>query len=421
MRRDGPLGDIEGAGILLSPEFALTAAHVVGDPDHAVWLDFPEVRAPDGAPAVPGVAATVAPGGWFPAAHDPADGDVAVLRLAGPRHQGTPAPLSRRVPEPEDALRIGGYPVEQDDGMWVRATQSGPHGQLYQLDPRAQREVVRPGFSGGAVLNLATERVVGMVLRRYADDEHDRPAEERAYLSYMIPVRRIVQISPTVRRLYALTQGELGEYGRSLDHWFDRVHEHGGEPAVRITPVVRDGGHAAVLGQRLHRADLVLDAAGAATRDLADRIARAGPCRDPDAPVVVVIGVDEAADPPSLIRLLGQCALRGARLLLVIRERVGPVWERLVVELRLPSVVAHCGDLLVRLRRAEAEHDRRWKGGSLAGKPHIEPVAVARYTEYARLASLPDPFRQLRAADSLAARLREDLTHVEARCGQSSR
>lgn len=67
----------------------MTCAHVVGERDARMWVEFAEN------PGIPPVGARVAPGGWLPGPDRAAGEDVAVLALDSPRPQAAPAPLGR--------------------------------------------------------------------------------------------------------------------------------------------------------------------------------------------------------------------------------------------------------------------------------------------------------------------------------------
>src|SRR5919206_2687466 len=85
LRRGDARGPVRGAGVLVDQHTALTCAHVVGDPDAVMWVEFAENR------ALEGVSARVMPGGWLPEGEG--GEDVAVLRLDSARPQARPAPL----------------------------------------------------------------------------------------------------------------------------------------------------------------------------------------------------------------------------------------------------------------------------------------------------------------------------------------
>ncbi|WP_326795951.1 trypsin-like peptidase domain-containing protein [Streptomyces sp. NBC_01808] len=109
-------GRVLGAGILITPDRALTSAHVLDGTDGELTVDYADYRG-----AVAPSRARPLPGSVRPCGTEPADGDVALLSLDPPRTEARPAPL-RRIPRYTGAkVLIGGFPAKGDEGLWVRA------------------------------------------------------------------------------------------------------------------------------------------------------------------------------------------------------------------------------------------------------------------------------------------------------------
>ncbi|WP_190021701.1 trypsin-like peptidase domain-containing protein [Streptomyces hiroshimensis] len=250
-------GDVLGAGILLAADAVLTCAHVIPagpcDPDprtpgpRAPGSRDPHAPASPAAPAgevlvelvgVPGaraVPARVADGCWVPELED-SRGDVALLTLAEPQDVRHAAPLHRVAPTRGRTVWMCGFPSTRElkDGVWFRATlagPSGPRGEWVQMFPVTPEETVRPGFSGAAVTDAETHRVLGMVVSRYDDRSSAAPADQRLHLSYMIPIETVVRHLPVIARYVS---GERGnglpsvprsaardrDFARWLARWF---------------------------------------------------------------------------------------------------------------------------------------------------------------------------------------------------------
>jgi hypothetical protein len=197
--RDGR--GIRGAGILIAPDRALTSAHVLPHADADLIVDYADY------PGVEPSRARALPGCVKPRGADPADGDVALLSVDPPRPGVRPAPL-REVPHYTGwTVRMGGFPKDRDQGLWVRARVEGPYGAWWQLTPEDPAYVATEGFSGTAVACAQLEEVsaepppevLGMVVSRFYDAQRV-PAFEKRH-AYMIPLDRIAELLPEVRRL----------------------------------------------------------------------------------------------------------------------------------------------------------------------------------------------------------------------------
>ncbi|MFI0723902.1 serine protease [Streptomyces sp. NPDC021224] len=360
-------GEIAGSGILLSPDRVLTAAHVLGR-DEEVVAEF--VGA--GGAHVPRVAARVAGDAYRPEERD-ADGDpsgdVALLALDRPRPPGEATTL-HRLSAPGREVRMYGFPADFNGGLWLPATIIGGCGRdgQVQLRPPSPAEAARPGFSGGGVVDLATEQVVGMVLAG--------PSEPVGGYSFMSPAETVVQHLPDVADWTdgpaavdeELRAQESGAGPAPLDQPFAErlarwlrgdaaVRGDGAAPQVKISLVPEDdAARAATLRRAITLADrelrtslstrrasldapgtvpaaggldLALYVAGSDTASVAERIAlRMGLGQNRELPpaqriaaarvtiTLVVVGVDAAADPASLLDLLAVLVAGGSRVLL---------------------------------------------------------------------------------------------------------
>ncbi|WP_424891974.1 trypsin-like peptidase domain-containing protein [Streptomyces sp. XH2] len=232
-------GDVLGAGILLAADAVLTCAHVIPTgPDDLTGHAVPGGEVLVELVGVPGarpVPARVADGCWVPELAD-SRGDVALLTLAEPQDARHAAPLHRVAPTRGRSVWMCGFPStrELQDGVWFRATlagPSGPRGEWVQMFPLTPEETVRPGFSGAAVTDAETHRVLGMVVSRYDDRSSAAPASSRLHLSYMIPIETVVRHLPAIDRyvsggrgngLPSVPRGAARdrEFARWLARWF---------------------------------------------------------------------------------------------------------------------------------------------------------------------------------------------------------
>jgi hypothetical protein len=357
-------GKIAGTGILLSPDRVLTCAHMVAKGER-VTAEF--VGAPGG--QVPSVRAWVVDDAYVPETRD-ADGDpsgdIALLRLEHPRPAGEAVSLYR-LSQPGRPVQIYGFPVGHNGGIRLQASIVGGCGRdgQVQLVPSTPGELAEGGCSGGGVLDVQTGQVIGMVLNTA------RGRDGGGY-TFMSPAEVIVQHLPQVARwtrgmtavdekLRSRDPGDdealLDEsFAQRLADWF-----RGDGLQVKISLVPPDEpARAATLRRAITLADrelrtrastgrasldppetvpsagghdLAVDAAGMTAAGVAQRIAgRMGLTQDEDAPVterirsapvtltLVVVGVDEAVDPPALLDLLVMLRAQGSRLLLVFRR-----------------------------------------------------------------------------------------------------
>ncbi|MFF1925335.1 trypsin-like peptidase domain-containing protein [Streptomyces sp. NPDC058221] len=428
LRRGGAEGPVCGAGVLLTQDRMLTCAHVVGEPDTRMWVEFAEN------PGIPPVAARVAPGGWLPGLDGADREDIAVLALDSPRPQAAPALLGRRLERGREVW-IGGYSQAFDDGMWLTGRISGLHGAWVQLDAGTTAEVVRPGFSGAAVQTRGerrgAERVVGLVVSWRGDLELALPTENDLAFSYMIPVDRIAELVPLVAELSGRDGWDSGLSWR-LRTWF----AGGDQPAVRFGVVRHGGGRDRTLQHQLHRAHLVYQGGRTRPEELVETlVAQLRPPRyqrntyrdwlleggtAPDrsgagqpagsGPVLAVIGLDEDPDPAALVPLLARVRSLGFRLLVIFRDSRGAGLAEVVRDLFVPALDERAGELVRRVEHIERESARL--SGLLDSASVVPPPSVdgaTRRRQLRALRELPDPQEQLVALRQLLRELRVDL------------
>ncbi|MFD8427686.1 trypsin-like peptidase domain-containing protein [Streptomyces coelicoflavus] len=364
VRIRGADGEIAGAGILLTPDQVLTCAHVVDRAADRLTAEF--VGAADH--SVPAVRARVDGTAYVPETRD-ADGDpsgdVALLRLERPRPAEETVRL-HRLSAPGREVRMYGFPYAHNGGIWFRSTVVGGCGRdgQVQLSPVNPGELASPGCSGAGVADSRTGEVIGMVLSGQLDQHGNRfsfmsPAETIArHLPRLKP--RIVGPTAVDERLLPTADGAAQDlldepFAQRLAAW---LRDDGSQ--VKISVVERgDAARAATLRRAITLADrelrtavsidrasldppgtvpsagghdLAVDASGLTAAEIAERIAeRIGLWQHPEHPPLdrirasktslnlVVVGVDEAADPPDLLDLLDVLRAGGSRLLLVFR------------------------------------------------------------------------------------------------------
>ncbi|WP_299534330.1 serine protease [uncultured Streptomyces sp.] len=467
VRLRGADGEIVGAGILLGPDHVLTCAHVVDGAGARITAEF--VGAPGhGVPSVP---ARVDGDAYVPETLD-ADldprGDVALLRLDTPRPASEAARL-HRLSAPDRHVRMYGFPLDHNGGIWFRATLVGGCGRdgQVQMSPASPGELASPGCSGAGVADSLTHRVVGMVLSGQRDQHGN-------LFSYMTPAETIVRHLPQVE---VYTQGRTAVDARLLptddDAAKDMLDERfaqrlaswlqdDGTP-LKISVVGHDGPRAATLRRAITLADrelrtaaslsrtsldppetvpsagghdLALHAGGLASAETAERIAeRMGLWQHTGESAVdriraakvtltlVVVGVDEALDPPALLDVLEALRAGGSRLLLVFRTD-GEHYRRARQDLLIRPARQRRAVLVARLQEIT---------GPLAASLHehlttvvpdgVRPPGPDLVAAHAALADLlrlhaPDPplgqdlSRYERLADRVAARLTRSLARL---------
>ncbi|MYW42312.1 trypsin-like peptidase domain-containing protein, partial [Streptomyces sp. SID161] len=356
-RIETPDGRVLGAGVLLAPRRVLTAGHVVapGRPYTVRLVGVPDLDA---------VPATVRPDEHVPQREHLGDrsGDLALLRLAAPLPAEHTTRLYR-LAAPHGPVSMYGFPDGDDGGRWHGATLVAARGRdsQVQLRPVTPGELAAPGFSGGGVVDHATDQVIGIVL---SVDEGPGSA-----FSYMSPTETILShlpqaaawtdgaeaVDPRLRAGAAAGRLDV-PFATELASWF---RGEGWPVLVTVVPATGDRAwtlqRAVTLADRelrTHRNtsavshdppetvppagahDLALDVTGLTAADVMDRIAeRLGIRGDPrperlgDLRVpltAVLVAVDRAAEPDALLGLLDRLAGQGARLLPAFRRADGP-------------------------------------------------------------------------------------------------
>ncbi|MGF1427497.1 trypsin-like peptidase domain-containing protein [Kitasatospora sp. LaBMicrA B282] len=191
-----------GLGFLVTPELALTCAHVVEaalagqgvEPGvgSAVFVDLPLQPSPRGQARASsaGVAAVVEV--WDRRQPD-GGGDVAVLRLSSMLPGARPVRLIEAGEVWQHPARAFGFPLGHDGGVWhsgvLRARQANG---WVQADLAATGHRVSRGFSGGPVWDDQLVGVVGMMVAA----EAGQPP-----VSYLIPTDGLLAAWPVLRDL----------------------------------------------------------------------------------------------------------------------------------------------------------------------------------------------------------------------------
>ncbi|MFC9464023.1 trypsin-like serine peptidase [Streptomyces coelicoflavus] len=364
VRIRGADGEIAGAGILLTPDQVLTCAHVVDRAADRLTAEF--VGAADH--SVPAVRARVDRTAYVPETRD-ADGDpsgdVALLRLERPRPVEETVRL-HRLSAPGREVRMYGFPYAHNGGIWFRSTVVGGCGRdgQVQLSPVNPGELASPGCSGAGVADSRTGEVIGMVLSGQLDQHGNR-------FSFMSPAETIARHLPRLKphlvgptavdeRLLPNADGASRDlldepFAQRLAAW---LRDDGSQVKISVVEP-GDAARAATLRRAITLADrelrtavsidrasldppgtvpsagghdLAVDASGLTAAEIAERIAeRMGLWQHPENPPLdrirasqtslnlVVVGVDEAADPLSLLDLLDVLRAGGSRLLLIFR------------------------------------------------------------------------------------------------------
>ncbi|WP_159765777.1 trypsin-like serine peptidase [Streptomyces sp. HM190] len=466
-------GRIAGAGILLSPDRVLTCAHVIEDREARFAAEF--VGAAPGL-TVPSVAAWVDGDAYVPNTRD-ADGDplgdVALLRLERPRPVAETT-LLYRLSAPNRAVQMYGFPYDHNGGIWFRASIVGGCGRdgQVQLSPTSPGELASPGCSGSGVMDTLTGKVIGMVLSGISDQHGN-------LFSFMSPAETIVRHLPQVRRWtrgraavddgLRTTRQDTAEalldepFAQRLADW---LQDDGQQVKISLVPA-GDAVRAATLRRAITLADrelrtaasvgrasldppgtvpsagghdLAVDATGLTAAEIGERIAeRMGLWQHPADPVaeriraadvtltLVVVGVDEAADPPALLELLKALRAKGNRLLLVFRD-AGTVYQRARSELVIEPERQRRARLVARLEEITGPLARALHEGTTAVRAYEVPPADADLVRaHAALAALrlrrataddgrphPELARYERLAQRVAARLTRTVRTLDA-------
>ncbi|WNV85472.1 serine protease [Umezawaea sp. Da 62-37] len=360
-------GRVLGAGTMLDEWHLLTCAHVVdpcGGPEARVMADFVGLRgAADGR-------ATVVAGGWVPETEDER-GDIALLRLEEPAADVRGAPLHRMSLRAHQLVRAYGFPAGADAGLWSFARiagEGGPGCEWMQLNKTADAEPIESGFSGTAVLDEATGAVVGMIVGRYKGGG--------GRVSWMIPVETMLGHLPRLREWStgepAVDESFVRPSGAADMSFMRQLRKWLSDPDSGAVWVVVTGGEESATAKALRLAvvhadrersfsaprlpdgagdpppagaiDLALDASGKTADQVSSRIetrldlSSTRPARNRT--VIVVDGIDDAAEPERLVRevlapLAGRADRLGLRLVLVFRRESSP---GVTVALSLPGV-----------------------------------------------------------------------------------
>jgi S1-C subfamily serine protease len=172
-----------GTGFLISPELALTCAHVIqASQPESLWVQF----------GGPGARSTRARLRDLPATRQ---ADVAVLQLDEPAKGIPPAPLGPVEPPPVGALlEAFGFPRAGDGapdgtGIWAPVLVDGYDmaAERIQLTSSSPNGLpIQAGFSGGPVIDPQSDLVVGMISNAWAAQR----------IALMIPIRTIAACSP---------------------------------------------------------------------------------------------------------------------------------------------------------------------------------------------------------------------------------
>ncbi|MFD2470256.1 S1 family peptidase [Amycolatopsis silviterrae] len=357
VRLRGQNGEICGAGTLLDDDHVLTCAHVVERPGADVLVDFV------GLPGTPVTTGRVVPEAWVPPGRDER-GDIAMLRLAERVPGSLGAPLYRMPLSDGQPVCAYGFPEGADVGLWTFAEvagEGGPGCEWVQLVRKNDNQPITGGFSGTAVLDVATDRVVGMVVSQYK--------AEGERVAWMIPVETVLgylgadrwgQGSPAVDRTFGRELDRVAydpQFAREVAGWFGEGHgvwvvvtgEAGSAKAAALDLAVvladRERSAAAKdLRDTLAKdtlppagsVDLAVDAAGKTTAEVRQRLAERLDLTPEDVTThsgvgrtVLVNAIDDAAEPEQLIGeviapLADRAARLGMRLALGFRRESSP-------------------------------------------------------------------------------------------------
>ncbi|MFJ6569876.1 trypsin-like peptidase domain-containing protein [Streptomyces sp. NPDC091292] len=188
---DAP-GAVLGTGVLLGGDLVLTCAHVVQDPvtgrrPARVRVDFPSVA---GLTDPPTRTATVVEGHWLPP-FGTSRGDLALLALDAPAPEPSPITLWRGDPSGLPVV-VDGFPVRDSGGRWISGVCRGAAGhgdERVEFAPGRPEHLVVSGFSGAAVLQEGTDRVLGIVVE----------SGERGRRGLFVPTATLARYLPGVR------------------------------------------------------------------------------------------------------------------------------------------------------------------------------------------------------------------------------
>ncbi len=177
-------GDTAGAGFVVTDGGLIaTCAHVIFDPSHTVELVFAGSDEKRSAHVEH----------W----RDPAEQDVAVLRLAGKLPESVhPVLLGSSGGVDDHVVKTFGFPEgKETDGIPGTGTILGwTTDSTYRVLGLRSQEI-STGFSGGPALDTATQRVIGMITSILRPDRFGRNSET----AFITPVETIREICPELQ------------------------------------------------------------------------------------------------------------------------------------------------------------------------------------------------------------------------------
>jgi hypothetical protein len=230
-------GAVVGAGLLVSPQYVLTCAHVVAAallvpsnipeaPTGSIDLDFPLIAA--------GQKIKAEVSFWRPVNPSATQEDIAGLKLEGELpHAAQPVRLVTAQDFWEHPLRVFGFPSGHNDGVWATGVLREELGngwvQMEAVNVPGYR--VEPGFSGAPVWDEKLLGVVGMAVAAEKQRENVKAA-------FMIPTKvlsqawsEVVQLGqlqqttrPTFSRVQAIKARELQKRFGILEEDYEAVY-----------------------------------------------------------------------------------------------------------------------------------------------------------------------------------------------------
>jgi hypothetical protein len=255
------------------------------------------------------------------------------------------------------------------------------------------------------------------------------PEDNLLAFSYLIPVERIAELSPTVKELIGPAAWDH-DFESRLRTWL----EDPDEDPVKITEVLPDSGKDRSSRYLLHRAGLRYQGGRSSRPGLADHALdyiayppgrylaywdwllgtgrNPGPVglRVPERPITVAVdGLDQEPDPRPLIELLDRLRRVGFRLLIVFRTEGGTGWTAARDVLLAPALADHADLLLTRL--TDLETNRELLPGVVGSASHgpASKVADHRRAERRALDGIGDPQERLLRLRDLIKTLRADI------------
>ncbi|MFD4631239.1 trypsin-like peptidase domain-containing protein [Streptomyces sp. NPDC058284] len=377
-------GDVLGAGVLFGADRVLTCAHVIRDPATGLRPDRVQVEFPllQGLERTPHRTATVEAGHWVPA-FGKAQGDLAMLVLDGPAPLPSPVTLHRTLDYRGATVLIDGFPEYQSGGQWLTGVCRGPGGEgdeRVQIDltgagaEAGPARRLRGGFSGAGVREEGTDRILGILAQADERGEHGymipaatvakyfrRFAERYVRGPHAIPGHRVVSadaartarphgLQHTVTRWLNGAQdawdtevlfiAEGDERARQALYVVLNMADREQSPQLAVRPMELASGGDSLLSRagiapQVGSIGLVIDLEGAALDDPGRpelrealavlrhelRHAPRGGAVPRRRPAVAVLHADRSVtEPAAAVRLLGELADAGARLLLVVES-----------------------------------------------------------------------------------------------------